>query len=283
MIRRIGLLFALAALSVNAPRLMLLYLEADGLALPAGVEGAMLMLTGLATGAVLTGGGMYLAHVLARGHQRGMLRGLLILAWLALLVFMVILLTPMLMIGLRRTGLAEILTLGWQWTWSVTAVLSVEVLAAGAMIANAVAGEPSRLAIARRDPGRWERLLDAATDRAVDRLAPEPQPATERVNGKANSQVRHPEAVGTVQTTTFEVRRDEVNGRRKLDKATAMDALLDFYAANPTASQSEAGQAIGRAKSTVGGYLAELEEAGLVERGPNGQSVVVKAGREVIE
>jgi hypothetical protein len=45
-------------------------------------------------------------------------------------------------IGLRRTGLAEILTLGWQWAWSVTAVLSVEVLAAGAMIANAVTVEP---------------------------------------------------------------------------------------------------------------------------------------------
>jgi len=279
--RRIGLLFALAALSVNAPRLMLLYLQADGLALPAGVEGAMLMLTGLATGAVLTGGGMYLAHVLARGHQRGLLRGLLILAWLALLAFMVILLTPMLMIGLRRTGLAEILTVGWQWAWSVTAVLSVEVLAAGAMIANAVAGQPAEATTGRRrpynQPGRWQRLLDAATDRAVGRLTPDPQPATDRINGKANGQVRHPEAVGTVQTTTFEARRDEVNGRRKLDKATAMDALLDFYAVNPTASQSEAGQAIGRAKSTVGGYLAELEDAGLVERGPNGQGVVVKA------
>lgn len=60
-----------------------------------------------------------------------------------------------------------------------------------------------------------------------------------------------------------------------------MDALLNFYAANPTASQSEAGQAIGRAKSAIGGYLAELEDAGLVERGPNGQGVVVRAGREV--
>jgi len=200
------------------------------------------------------------------------------------------------MIGLRRTGLAEILTVGWQWTWSVTAVLSVEVLAAGAMMANAVAGEPAEANVGRRRfdrslrpaqdrPGRWERLLDAATDRAVDRLAPEPQLATDRVNGKANGQarpersrrVRPPEAVGTVQTTTFEARRDEVNGRRKLDKATALDALLNFYAANPTASQSEAGQAIGRAKSTVGSYLAELEDAGLVERGPNGQGVIVKA------
>jgi hypothetical protein len=271
MMRRIGLLFALAALSVNAPRLMLLYLEADGLALPAGVEGAMLMLTGLATGAVLTGGGMYLAHVLARGHQRSiMLRGLLILTWLALLVFMVILLTPMLMIGLRRTGLAEILTVGWQWTWSVTAVLSVEVLAAGAMIANAVAGEPARPTIARRHPGRWERLLDAATDRAVDRLTPDPQPATDRVNGKV------------VQAQPSDLAQlEQASAVRAAGKEAALEALLSFYTTNPTASQSEAGQAIGRAKSTVGGYLAELEDAGLVERGPNGQGVIVKAGREV--
>jgi len=39
------------------------------------------------------------AHALARGHRREVLRGLLILAWSALLVFMVILLTPMLIIG----------------------------------------------------------------------------------------------------------------------------------------------------------------------------------------
>src|SRR5690554_6787623 len=105
-LQRAGLWLALAALLVNGPRLVLIYLRVDGLALPAWAEGPMLGLTGIATGAVLTGGGMFIAHVLARASGRSRLaRGFLLLCWGLLLLFAVVLIAPALVAGIRATSM----------------------------------------------------------------------------------------------------------------------------------------------------------------------------------
>ncbi|RME83102.1 MAG: hypothetical protein D6775_09040 [Caldilineae bacterium] len=177
-LKRVGLLVALAALLVNAPRLMLIYLRVDGLALPAQIEGAMLALTGIATGIVLTGGGMYIAHVLARpAGTGGFARALLGLCWVLLLAFAVVLVSPALVAGIRATDMAGVLTTTrWQWVWAVTAVAAVEILAAGAMVAHALAGEPAQARGRPRasGPGALGLLADAAARRLAASIEPQP-------------------------------------------------------------------------------------------------------------
>jgi hypothetical protein len=65
----VGLWGASLALLVNTPRLILAYLAADGLALAEGWRAAMLTVSAVATGIVLTGGNAYLAHAVARRRR----------------------------------------------------------------------------------------------------------------------------------------------------------------------------------------------------------------------
>jgi MFS family permease len=177
---RLALLLAVAAVAVNAPRLILAFLEADGLPVSPSWRGSLLGLTGVATGVVLTGGGAYLAHALARGAR---FRRTLAVTWLLVLVCSGVLVTPMLVAGLGRAELGQVLpTPGKRWVWSATAVLAVELVAAGAMVAHAAhrteqeeAGETERelLRVARdrdRLQGRLEGLtreLEAARETAA--------------------------------------------------------------------------------------------------------------------
>lgn len=65
-----------------------------------------------------------------------------------------------------------------------------------------------------------------------------------------------------------------LNGQKAVDKQEAMNRLLTFYRSNPLASLNDAGQAIGRSKSTVSNYLNELQEAGTVYINGNGVEVL---------
>jgi len=67
---------------------------------------------------------------------------------------------------------------------------------------------------------------------------------------------------------------DGVNERRRIEKADALDALLEYLAKQPDANLAEAGRAIGRSKSTVGNYVSELETAGRLRKNGNGWEVV---------
>jgi predicted transcriptional regulator len=64
-----------------------------------------------------------------------------------------------------------------------------------------------------------------------------------------------------------------VNAEKLNEKQQALNALLNFYRSNPTATLAEAGEVIERSKGTVSNYLNELEQAGLIRR--NGQGVKV--------
>jgi hypothetical protein len=65
----------------------------------------------------------------------------------------------------------------------------------------------------------------------------------------------------------------QANVARQAQAEQAVSALLAFYAANPGATQAEAGAAVGRSRQWVSAQLAQLEEAGVVSR--NGEGVKV--------
>ncbi len=78
------------------------------------------------------------------------------------------------------------------------------------------------------------------------------------------------------QKSANEIVLDGVNEQKKLDKVQAMDALETYLVANPDTSLAEAGQEIGRSKSTVGNYVTELETAGRLTKNGNGWEVVTQ-------
>ncbi len=175
--KRRGLAFwiAIAALLVSAPRLAVAFVMADGVTLTPAVAAAVFAATGVATGVVLTGGNVYIAHALAQHwRRRSALWTTLLAAWLTFLVFAVWLIAPLLVHGLGHSPLAEVLlTPALRWSWATVAALSVELLAAAAMAADALRGEPAPTAPRARGrsvvdalTGRIVRALDGASDAA---------------------------------------------------------------------------------------------------------------------
>ena len=130
-----GRLFAAAATVVTAPRLVLAFLVGDGIAVPEGVRIALLSTSSVATAIALTGGAAYLAHAItvARGDRR-----ILAALWVATVACSSALMAPLIAAGLPRSLLAAVLrTPAHQWLWAVCAVLAVDLVAAGAMRADA--------------------------------------------------------------------------------------------------------------------------------------------------
>lgn len=150
----VGLWLAVAAQAVNAPRLILVYLRVDGILPPAWLEVILLALTGIATSLVLSGGGAYLAHTLATPTKRGgWWKVLLACIWLAMLACAVILVAPLLQAGMVAGTVATVLaTAARQWTWSIVAVLAVEVVAAGSMLADALRADALPRTLRSRAP-----------------------------------------------------------------------------------------------------------------------------------
>jgi hypothetical protein len=80
---RAGHVIALSAILVQAPRLVLALLAADRQPISPSVERVLLVVTGIGTAVVLTGGNLYLAHTVATVRHR---RRLLLVAWMVVLV-----------------------------------------------------------------------------------------------------------------------------------------------------------------------------------------------------
>jgi hypothetical protein len=146
----LGLWIAIAALGVNGPRLVQAFLEADGLQLNATLRPILMGATGVAAALTLTGGGAWLAHELARGIGKR-LQGVLLTCWLLVLGGQLVLIPPLLMVEMGSSRLGTVLPESWQrWSWAFVAVLLVELVAAGAMVAQG-----------RRSRWREERTADA--------------------------------------------------------------------------------------------------------------------------
>jgi hypothetical protein len=177
-----GRLFAAAATLVTAPRLVLAFLTGDGIAVPEGIRIALLSTSSVATAVAMTGGAAYLAHAIAVA-RRG--RGVLTALWIAVLAFSSALMAPVLAAGLPRSALAAVLpSSAQQWAWAVCAVLAIDLVAAGAIradaeqqrdrqdLADAHRREIAEL-LAQRDSARAALLTPTAPGRPASATAPQ--------------------------------------------------------------------------------------------------------------
>lgn len=135
--RKVALALAVAAVAVAAPRLVLIFLEADSLEPASDVRAVLLGASGAALALVLTGGGAYLVHAIVRVQR---FQRILFALWIVILTCMAFLITPRLVAGLEQaaTPLARVLDSALlRWSWAAVAVLAAELVATGCMLAYA--------------------------------------------------------------------------------------------------------------------------------------------------
>lgn len=173
--KKVGLWLAIVALLVNGPRFILIFLLIDDLTIPLVVETTLLSITGIATGLVLTGGGAYIAHSLVESQTRGMVRTVMIICWFMLLIFNVILLAPLMVSAIRESQMKDVFASNFfQWLWSVTSVLAVEIISAGAMAAYALQGKTESSQYQDSQPSAFSLLTGALVRRLENSIAPQP-------------------------------------------------------------------------------------------------------------
>jgi len=199
---RVGLWIAIAALGVNAPRLVQAFLEADSLQLNASLHPVLMGATGVAAALILTGGGAWLAHELARGRSR--LQGLLMVCWGLVLAGQLVLIPPLLLLEMPSSRLGAVLPESWQrWGWSLVAVLLVEVVAAGAMVAEgrrsrwreeqmAERAELERIAAERNAMAQRLRILESQPRSDSQPVRGERKPRASQHPSRQGSQRRQP-------------------------------------------------------------------------------------------
>jgi hypothetical protein len=164
----VGLSIALAAILVQAPRLVLALLAADRRPVEPAWEGTLLVVAGIGTAVVLTGGNLYLAHTVARVARW---RSLLLATWLGVLLASGALVVPLIAGGLSGRTLPQVLAAaGLGWAWSLLAALAHELTAAGCILASVAAtgAEPT----AALDPGAPGLLGQRASSRRDLALRP---------------------------------------------------------------------------------------------------------------
>jgi len=144
--RRAGLAIAVAAILVQAPRLVLALLAADRLPVAPGTERALLVLAGIGTALVLTGGNLYLAHTVAQVQPW---RRTLAAAWITVAASGGLAL-PLIVAGLTARTLPQVLgARQLEWPWALLAAIAHELTAAGCVFASAAwAGTPAAAAAA---------------------------------------------------------------------------------------------------------------------------------------
>jgi uncharacterized protein YoxC len=120
--------------------------------------------------------------------------------------------------------------------------------------------------------------------RALDELTAKRQQLTQTVNELSEQIDEKRQRLDALMSTSDAVKTDEcvslgnltvANLTRDAEAQEAIDALLNFYADNPNASQSEAAKAADRSRSWVSMRLSELEEAGTVKRNGDGVEVLI--------
>ena len=133
--RQVGQAISLAAILVQAPRLVLTLLAADRQPVGNSWQRVLLVIAGIGTAVVLTGGNLYLANTLATVTRwRGQLAGV----WLVVLLSSGSLVVPLIAGGLGGRPLHEVLASDRsRWAWAVLAAVAHEVTAAGCMLAAA--------------------------------------------------------------------------------------------------------------------------------------------------
>jgi len=133
--RRAGHVIALSAILVQAPRIVLAFLAADHQPVAPSIERVLLVVTGIGTAVVLTGGNLYLAHTVATVRRW---RRLLVPIWIVVLAASGTLTVPMIAAGLTgRTLPAVLSSSAAAWAWAGLAAVAHELTAAGCILAGA--------------------------------------------------------------------------------------------------------------------------------------------------
>jgi MFS family permease len=149
-----GVWIAMAAILVQAPRLVLAVLAADHQVVGQSWERGLLVLAGFGTALVLTGGNLYLAHAIARVRRW---RAGLVVVWLVVLASTGGLVVPMIAAGIGGRTLPQVLDAHLlAWAWSLLAALAHEVTAAGCMLSAAALARDAAAPTLERDAARGE-------------------------------------------------------------------------------------------------------------------------------
>lgn len=131
-------LIAFAAGLAHAPRMLVLFVEADGTAMPTAFHGACLAVSAIGFVAALSFGNAHLAQAVFRCRRWG-----LTVAWAVTLLLETLLLGPSIAAGLEGKDLAGVLgSPALRWAWSLGVVLALAGIVALAMIAEQLAHEP---------------------------------------------------------------------------------------------------------------------------------------------
>lgn len=170
--QRIAIALSVVALLVTMPRLVLAFLIGDGIAIAQHIEVMLLTATGVGSGVVLTVGNAVLAHALAeKAKQKGLLWWVLLLAWICFLLSAVVVVSPTLVAGLRKSSLITVLPgASAQWFWAITAVAVVEILVGAATTASIL--ETVQQEARPAGPSVLNRLGNALVWRLEQTLAP---------------------------------------------------------------------------------------------------------------
>jgi len=171
--QRIAISLSFIALLVTMPRLVLAFLIGDGILVPQHIEVVLLTATGIGSGVVLTVGNAILAHALAeKSRQKGMLWWVLLLAWVCFLLSAIVVVSPTLVSGLRKSSLITVLpSASAQWFWAITAVAVVEILVGASTTASIL--ETVQHDVQPSGPSVLGRIGNALVRRLEQTLAPE--------------------------------------------------------------------------------------------------------------
>jgi hypothetical protein len=179
--RSAGLRIALAAIAVQAPRLVLVVLGADRMPVPAPAERALLVLAGVGTALVLTGGNLYLAHTVAQVRPW---RRTLAAAWVLVLAASGGLVLPLIVAGISARSVPQVLGAGrLEWAWALLAALAHELTAAGCVLASAAWA--AQAAAGGAGAAGAVLTVAAAPPAGAEEAAPPPEPAAGRIACRA--------------------------------------------------------------------------------------------------
>jgi len=148
----------------------------------------------------------------------------------------------------------------WRWLVALRPFLLSGVLPILVLYLTEIAGDDANYAMreAEKETRRLERERLPATQAG--------QPATQA--GRSNASTANPASP----PDTLALARDT----RAALAGQAAAHLLTFYAGHPHATQAEAGAAVGRSRQWVGAQLADLEQAGVIERNGDGIQVITR-------
>lgn len=263
-IKKVGSWIVLAALLVNSPRFIQILLKVDGLSLGEW-EAPLIGSTGIATGIVLSGGQMYIAHALPK-LPKGIWFGLIVLGWLSMLIFSVVMIAPFLVAGIaQQPDLASVLDVRARWIWAIVAVTSVEIIAACTMMAQAILPNEEVVNKDGQPTFSGQNALPNDEPKALDR------PRRTHHYRRGLRDTAQSRRLATTDQNTMPMLDSE--------KVARQSNLLSYYLTNPKASQRAVAGELGMSKSTVALYLSELEKGGAVKRSSDGVQVVISPSK----